>query len=71
MSKKLRRHLTKNCRYSRKVYFEAKYTDRFTPNNVIGKLFPELTEEVSQKIEAPIFGSHLSSRIAKCYTAAA
>ena len=32
---------------------------------MIGKLFPELTEEVSQKIEAPIFGSHLSSQIAK------
>ena len=37
----------------REKYFEAKYADRFTPNNVIGKLFPELTEEVSQKIEAP------------------
>jgi len=37
----------------REKYFERKYTDRFTPNNVIGKLFPELTEEVSQKIEAP------------------
>ena len=37
----------------REKYFEAKYTDRFTPNNVIGKLFPELTEEVSQNVEAP------------------
>src|SRR5580704_19701682 len=37
----------------REKYFEAKYIDRFTANNVIGKLFPELTEEVSQKIEAP------------------
>jgi AhpC/TSA family/Disulphide bond corrector protein DsbC len=37
----------------REKYFEAKYTDRFTPNNVIGKLFPELTEQVSRKIEAP------------------
>ena len=37
----------------REKYFEAKYTDRFTPNNVIGRLFPELTKEVSQKIEAP------------------
>ena len=26
----------------REKYFEAKYADRFTPNNVIGKLFPEL-----------------------------
>ena len=32
---------------------EAKDVDRFTPNNVIGKLFPELTEEVSQNIKAP------------------
>jgi hypothetical protein len=37
----------------REKYFEAKYTNRFTPNNVIGKLFPELTEEVSQNVEAP------------------
>jgi hypothetical protein len=37
----------------REKYFEPKYTDRFTPNNVIGKLFPELTEEVSERIEAP------------------
>ena len=37
----------------REKYFEAKYADRFTPNNVIGKLFPELTEEVSEIIEAP------------------
>ena len=32
---------------------EAKYTDRFTANNVIGKLFPELSQEVSQNVEAP------------------
>jgi hypothetical protein len=37
----------------REEYFEAKYTDRFTPNNVIGKLFPELTEEVAGNVEAP------------------
>ena len=37
----------------REKYFEAKYADRFTPNNVIGKLFPELTEEVNETIEAP------------------
>ena len=37
----------------RDKYFEAKYTNRFTPNNVIGKLFPELTQEVSQNMEAP------------------
>jgi len=34
-------------------YFEAKYTNRFTANNVIGKLFPELIEEVSRNVEAP------------------
>ena len=30
-------------------YFEAKYSDRFTANNVMAKLFPELAEGVSQK----------------------
>ena len=37
----------------RERYFEAKYTNRFTANNVIEKLIPELTEEVSQTVEAP------------------
>src|SRR5882672_1743931 len=37
----------------REKYFEAKYANRFTANNVIGKLFPELTEEVSHTVEAP------------------
>jgi Thiol:disulfide interchange protein DsbD, N-terminal len=37
----------------REKYFEAKYTNRFTPNSVIGKLFPELSEEVSQTVDAP------------------
>ena len=37
----------------REKYFETKYTNRFTPNNVMGKLFPELTEEVRQNVEAP------------------
>jgi hypothetical protein len=37
----------------REEYFDAKYTDRFTPNNVIGKFFPELTEEVTGNVEAP------------------
>jgi len=37
----------------REKYFEAKYTDRFTANNVIGKLFPELTVEAIRNVEAP------------------
>jgi hypothetical protein len=37
----------------REKYFEAKYTNRFTANNVIEKLFPELIEEVSQAVDAP------------------
>jgi len=37
----------------REKYFEAEYTNRFTANNVIGKLFPELTLEVGQIVEAP------------------
>ena len=38
----------------RERYFEAKYTNRFTANNVIGRLFPELTQEVSQTAEAAL-----------------
>jgi len=37
----------------REKYFTAKYTDRLTANNVIAKLFPELSAEVSQSVEAP------------------
>lgn len=37
----------------REKYFEVNYTDRFTPNNVIAKLFPELTEEVTANVDAP------------------
>ena len=37
----------------REKYFEEKDTDRFTPNNLVGKLFPELREEVKQNVEAP------------------
>jgi hypothetical protein len=37
----------------REEYFDPKETDRFTPNNVIGRLFPELTEEVTGNVEAP------------------
>ena len=44
----------------REEYFEAKYTDRFTANNVMAKLFPELAEEVSQKVAAPHLGLTLS-----------
>src|SRR5260370_39715402 len=37
----------------REKYFEEKYTNRFTANNVMAKLFPELAEGISQKVEAP------------------
>jgi len=37
----------------REKYFEAEYTNRYTANNVIGRLFPELTQEVSQTSDAP------------------
>jgi AhpC/TSA family protein/cytochrome c biogenesis DsbD-like protein len=37
----------------REKCFTAKYTDRLTANNLIAKLFPELSAEVSQNIEAP------------------
>lgn len=45
----------------REKYFETSYADRFTPNNVIAKLFPELTLEVSQKVNAP----HLEMELAQ------
>ena len=34
-------------------FFEASYTDRYTANNLVGKLFPELIEEAARSIEAP------------------
>jgi hypothetical protein len=37
----------------REKYFTPKYTDRLTANNVIAKLFPELSAEASQNINAP------------------
>lgn len=39
--------------FIREKYFETKYTDRYTANNLIGKLFPELGEGVGEKIDAP------------------
>jgi peroxiredoxin len=40
-------------------FFEAKYRERLTGNNVLSKLFPELGEEVSDAVEAP----HLQLRV--------
>ncbi len=37
----------------REKFFEATELDRFTPNNIIGKLFPKLAEEVGGNVEAP------------------
>jgi len=37
-------------------FFETKYRQRFSGNNVIGKLFPELGDEVTDNVQAP----HLS-----------
>jgi peroxiredoxin len=37
----------------RDKFFEAKYRERFTGNNVLSKLFPELGEEVTDPVEAP------------------
>jgi hypothetical protein len=46
----------------REKYFEAidKDIDRFTANNVIAKLFPELSQDVSESVEAPHLGLTLS-----------
>ena len=45
----------------REKFFEANELDRFTPNSVLGSLFPELAEEVGQEVEAP----HLRVRLAQ------
>jgi hypothetical protein len=45
----------------REKFFEAKYRERFSGNNVIGKLFPELGDEVTDNVEAP----HLTLAIAQ------
>jgi hypothetical protein len=37
----------------REKFFEARYQDRYTGNNVIGKLFPELGDEVTDNVDAP------------------
>ena len=37
----------------REKFFEAKYRERLSGNNVIAKLFPELGEEVTDTVEAP------------------
>jgi len=37
----------------REKFFEAKYRERLTGNNVLSKLFPELGEEVTDTVEAP------------------
>jgi hypothetical protein len=37
----------------REKFFEAKYRERLSGNNVISKLFPELGEEVTGTVEAP------------------
>jgi hypothetical protein len=37
----------------REKFFEAKYRERLSGNNVISRLFPELGEEVTDTVEAP------------------
>jgi hypothetical protein len=37
----------------REKFFEAKYRERLTGNNIVAKLFPELGEEVTETVEAP------------------
>ena len=37
----------------REKFFEAKYRQRLSGNNVIGKLFPALGDEVTDTVEAP------------------
>jgi hypothetical protein len=48
----------------REKFFEAKYRERLTGNSIISKLFPELSEEVTQTVEAP----HLQLALAQSDT---
>ena len=50
----------------REKFFEAKYRERLSGNNVIAKLFPELGEEVTSTTEAP----HLKLALAQSDPAA-
>jgi cytochrome c biogenesis DsbD-like protein len=40
----------------REKFFQAKYRERFSGNNVIGKLFPSLGDEVTDNVPAPHLG---------------
>ena len=44
----------------REKFFESEYAYRFTANNVVANLFPELTEEAGKKIEAAHLGLALT-----------
>jgi len=37
----------------REKFFEARYRERLTGNSIISKLFPELGQEVTEKVDAP------------------
>jgi len=37
----------------REKFFEAKYRERLTGNSILEKLFPELGQEVTERVEAP------------------
>jgi hypothetical protein len=37
----------------REKFFEAKYRERLTGNSIISKLFPELSQEVTETVDAP------------------
>jgi hypothetical protein len=41
-------------------FFESAYTDRYTGNNIILKLFPDLVEGSGRQVAAPHFGLSLS-----------
>ena len=45
----------------REKFFEAKYRERLSGNNVIGKLFPALGDEVTSRVDAP----HLTLSLAQ------
>jgi hypothetical protein len=44
----------------REKYFEVAFQNRYTPNNMLQKMFPELGEEVTGKVDAPHLGLTLA-----------
>ena len=55
----------------REKFFEAKFRERLSGNNVIAKLFPELEKRLPTRSKLPIFSSWLNNPTVRLFLAAA